>query len=901
MRFLTGLLTASLVLSGGAFAATVLPDRLKDAVAAWDPAASSEAKNDLEKRFGPFDAATIRKISDYAEELQKAAKFPEALQIFDFCGWYAQRDSDFLEAGICAQLAGEIERLQGKYIDSEKHYRESIALANHPGATQRIPVVLSNLAGIYASQARYSEALDLLDQVDEINRQAGVTNDAPPVQNRAIIYALQGDLARSLEQFLIALRIYEKAGDQRKIALAHFNIGVLQLKQGNYDAAATEIETALRSQEKTGDKSRAAQSLSDLGRVRDFQGRPEEALELMTRGANSTKEIGYRVGYGQALVNIGDFHQSHGALPLAAANYEESLQIFEELHDSYDLGLALRGLGLVALRQGQIPNAARHAARALETARLIGDLQGEWQAEVLSGMAARASGDIAVARTAFNRSIEIIERQRGMVAGGEVEKQRFFEQAVYPYQELALLAATEAKFPALQAAERTRARVLLDMLDSGPDHLERLFTATERTEENRFRASISGLNARISNASATQVAPLVKERDDLWQSYQTFLAGVYVRNPALRDWQGAAPPLSEADLSALVADPATAVIEYLTAREETLVFLVSRGVDPAHPRIEIGRIPLGRAELQKRTARLRSLLESRDPGFRKEARALYALLVGPVNGPALREKKRVLIVPDGPLWEVPFQALVTPSGRYWIQDAAISFAPSLTFLREKAKLPAEPQVFARELAAFGDPTRSDTPPVPGLRDQVRRIAALYDPARTEVRTGLAAGEKSFREIAPGARVVHLAAHGIVDRNNALHSRILLAGTGAGADTNDGWIEAWELMRMGLNADLAVLSACESGRGQVTDGEGLVGLTWALFVSGVKNAVVSQWRVESESASALMVGMHKRVRAGQRPSVALRGSVLEVMKDERYRHPMYWAAFVSVGLDSPLGK
>ena len=100
--------------------------------------------------------------------------------------------------------------------------------------------------------------------------------------------------------------------------------------------------------------------------------------------------------------------------------------------------------------------------------------------------------------------------------------------------------------------------------------------------------------------------------------------------------------------------------------------------------------------------------------------------------------------------------------------------------------------------------------------------------------------------------------------------------------------------MNLSADLVVLSACETGRGRAAAGEGLVGLTWALFVSGVRTAVVSQWRVESESTSELMVGLHRRIRHGEAPADALRNAVLALMKDPRYRHPMYWAPFVVAG-------
>ena len=107
-------------------------------------------------------------------------------------------------------------------------------------------------------------------------------------------------------------------------------------------------------------------------------------------------------------------------------------------------------------------------------------------------------------------------------------------------------------------------------------------------------------------------------------------------------------------------------------------------------------------------------------------------------------------------------------------------------------------------------------------------------------------------------------------------------------------EAWELMQMKISADLVVLSACDTGRGKAADGEGLLGLTWALFVSGAHSAVVSQWRVESESTTDLMVGLHQRLRRGMAGDDALRGSILALMKNPNYRHPMYWAPFIYSG-------
>jgi len=903
MRGVWRSITVAGLCAGAAFAASLVPQRVKDAVAAWPSAVSEEQRIDLESHFGPLDDGALHGVTDLGDEFQNAGKEQESMHAYEFCAWYAKRAKNYLRASVCLQLIGGLERLQGRYVEAEKHYREAIEWADHPGASHRISFVLNNLGGVYVAQARYAEAIETLSEVQRINAQNGLPPDPAAFQNRGVVYGLQGDLAKSLEMFLAALRIYEEKKDERKIALTHYNIGILQIKQSNYEAAESELATALSIYGKFEDKPHEAQALSDLGRVRDLQGRTSEALDLMTRGAAALKHVKYKAAYGEALINLGDFHQSHREWPAAKASYEEARGIFEELGDGNDLGLALRGLGIVAIREKRNADAGKLGEYALEEARRIGDAEGEWKAEALCGMAMRAAGDREGARAAFLHSIEIIERQRGSVAGGEVEKQRFFEQAAYPYEELALLSAelSADPFEALQAAERSRARILLDVMDTAPDQLEQFLSADERKEENRFRASISGLNARISKAPATQRGALVHNRDDLWQSYQSFLQGVYVRNPSLRAWNGSAPLLSEEDVAALVKEPDSALVEFLCANEETLVFFVTRSIEAMHPRIQLARIPIGQAEIGEKTAHLRKLLEDRDPGFRVEARALFNLLLGPVAKSGLLRKKQVWLIPDGPLWQMPFQALIPPSGEYWIEDSSIAFAPSLTFLREKRRQPAfRARTFSKDLVAFGDPARVDTPSIPGLRDQVRRIAALYDPARTDVRVGAAAAEKPFRETAPSARVIHIAAHGIVDERNALHSRILLAG-GSDSAKEDGWVEAWELMRMGLHADLAVLSACETGRGQIAEGEGLVGLTWALFVSGVRTSVVSQWRVESESASELMVAMHKRIRNGQRPSVALRGAMLQVMKDERFRHPMYWAAFVPVGVDAAIGN
>jgi CHAT domain-containing protein len=159
-----------------------------------------------------------------------------------------------------------------------------------------------------------------------------------------------------------------------------------------------------------------------------------------------------------------------------------------------------------------------------------------------------------------------------------------------------------------------------------------------------------------------------------------------------------------------------------------------------------------------------------------------------------------------------------------------------------------------------------------------------------------ASEKTFR--APTYATIHLATHGVLDNRQPLYSHLLLTKTD-GDPENDGLLEAREIMSMKLDADLAVLSACETANGKIAPGEGVMGMSWAFFVAGTRSMLVSQWKVNSASTSQLMLNFYQALESNQAPSNgkkprALQKATLQLMRDERYRHPFYWAGFVLVG-------
>jgi CHAT domain-containing protein len=189
-------------------------------------------------------------------------------------------------------------------------------------------------------------------------------------------------------------------------------------------------------------------------------------------------------------------------------------------------------------------------------------------------------------------------------------------------------------------------------------------------------------------------------------------------------------------------------------------------------------------------------------------------------------------------------------------------------------------------------------PLPEAEKEVKTLARLYGAGNSHAFIGAEAREAVVKTEGPKYEVLHFATHGLLDNRNPMFSYLVLAQT-AGDPNEDGLLEAREIVNLDLHAKLAVLSACQTARGWVGAGEGVIGMSWALFVAGVPTTVASQWKVDSASTTSLMIDFHRRLtmkRANSREAKAeaLRQAALELLRSERYRHPFYWAGFVMVG-------
>jgi CHAT domain-containing protein len=379
-----------------------------------------------------------------------------------------------------------------------------------------------------------------------------------------------------------------------------------------------------------------------------------------------------------------------------------------------------------------------------------------------------------------------------------------------------------------------------------------------------------------------------------------------VAHPDLIIRTGLTATLTAADINQLTLNKDCAYLEYVVSKEQIYLFVLTNktlrdGFDlKAYP------LQIKSDDLVSKVDQFHQRLANRHPEFASLARELYGLIIGPADQ-QLKGVKTIGIIPDGFLWNLPFQALLAGNNHYLIEDRALYYSPSLSVLHQmiKGKIVADKK--ATSLLAFGNPVigkdeqrNEELCPLPETETEVSSIANCFGPSGNKVLIGREASEKSFKELASSYGTIHLATHGVIDNRQPLYSHLLLTKT-EGDTENDGLLEAREIMNMNLHADLAVLSACETANGRISPGEGVIGMSWAFFVAGTRSMLVSQWKVNSASTSQFMVNFYNDLgsnpqRSTSKKSKALRDAALQLMKGSRYRHPFYWAGFVLLGSD-----
>jgi CHAT domain-containing protein len=706
-------------------------------------------------------------------------------------------------------------------------------------------------------------ALALRDDVEELPAIALVSSQL------AAYYDDRGNHLAARRYADMTLQIAEESGDDIAIISAELNVGGNYYVQNDCELAVPHFERVMALARRIHYGEGVVTAIQHLVNCYSAQRRPADFFRVTRYALAHYDHVRYADAIAYLLMQrAGEYTRRD---PARAAR--DAIAAIAVARNAPDREMPAKGwLVLASVRLAQKRWA--DVLRALDHAASV---SGAPAFKRVKAIALWRLGRKSEAYTLIMDAVRQIDDARLYVGGDERQQQLLYEALSSPYPEfVAMLVAGRRNADALAVAERSKSRLLLDLLRGGRRIAEEQVSADDHREEHELEHRVVELQRR-----AAASAPAGDELRRARVAVDSFRSTLYARYPRLRVVRESAPVASLREMAAALPDDRTAFVEYVEAPHDVVAFVVRK-----HS-LRVHHLSVAPAALDRLAGRFQLLLAQRSLGYATDARRLYDSLLAPLARD-LAGVDTLCIVPDASLWRLPFEALIDPGGRFVAERFACVYAPSITaFLEMNRSERAAPR--HGRFVALADPP-SSLPPLADARREVAGIGALFP--RSALFDGTRAVSAHLDSEARDADVIHLATHGVIDDENPMYSRVILA---------DGPFTASQMMRLRLHARLAVLSACSTEHGRYHGGEGLIGISWALFAGGCTSTLVSDWNVASAPTADLMLAFYREWRrAPARPFAkarALQRAKLQLMHDRRTRHPMYWAAFVLIGADS----
>lgn len=768
----------------------------------------------------------------------------------------------------------------GRNQEALEHLKKA---ENAPTPELRIQA-LRRLAAVERDLGELNSASSHMDRALEIAQSQGMKDLVGPLHlSKANLYSRQGHFLPALEQLEAASTVAREAGDQRALVearLASFYLLTEWLKADFFTGrdyirgTRASLITASEICHQIGDNSTGLEVLLAQARLefeaalQDPEGTQideklmDQAEELARRALTEAKALGLTPGARSARHLLGQIALHRGDTDAAVRIFQAEVEIVLEEGTPLELGSALSNLGTALQARKDFDEAFRIHQREYQLLSELGDLEGMAQASHRLAQVEFFRGDLDAAIRYEDRAIETLESMRRMLSD-EVERvnfyqmnHRFYSHQIF-YRLLRLNERPDIKQfeDVFSVMESWRARSLLEFLTED---------ASSPGQQGVNRGIASTLNLRelqrlldeesiliMYGSSSYNIAYMTVTWDEI-RTYDAMASYDQVLD-TLRDWQRA--------------------------------------------------------------------IRRRDSGEKQAA------LLGQLLLPDLTGYRRLIVVADGVTESIPFSAL-SQNGKPLVETHEVVSLPSCSILayarrrqvgREASRGVA---VIADPVFQPGDPRFSKSPSpdallalgefeklslsragarnferLPATRSEAERLIALFGSDQVTAVMGFEANrQRVLNELEQENRqIIHYATHGIASTTDPGVSSLVLSLFDPEGQPIDGFIRLNDIKKMKLNADLVVLSACETAVGRVVEDEGVLGLARAFIYAGAPRLLVSQWSVDDEATAALMASFYEGLvedRLG--PGEALRRAQLEVASQKKWAAPYYWAAFQLIG-------
>lgn len=787
---------------------------------------------------------------------------------------------------------------------------------------------LGTLGLLYSDMGRFDRARELTGSALngwESGVGAGSAGYAAEFNNMAVLNFNQGKLNQAERELTKSLDLIKRSEGENSIpyAIALNNIGILYQYMGRFDDALKYLERCLEIadkelREKSGTYvqflTNKALILQEKGDYKSSEATYKKAMDIQTSRLKLNKASD--PDYAHMLNNLASLYMVSGRQEEARELLIESLDIYQaKFGDQHLLTAGAKSdLGRVCL----VENNMEKASNLLESAyEVYEDLLGADHPKTVSAkedlaILAWKSDEIDKANGYFR---EVLEASLSFIneffpSLSEVEKTKYWQQYKPSFQNYySFVAAQGNSKPELVGQLmnyriqtkglllNTSTKIRNSILNSGNEELINLYGQWQdqkRMLSTYYSFSKEELSEQRINLDSLENAANLSERE--LSKMSSDFSGEFIDRSV--DYKKIAATLS----------PNEAIVEIIQIPKT----LMTENSDYVAVYMDQSKVSLVRfakgADFDTKYYKLYSNLVKQKLDDMYSYANFWADLAPMVAG-----KKVVYLSPDGVFNQINVNTLKNPSGHYVIEDYQVAYLGNPKDVLTKTST----QIGKRALLV-GFPTygSADVVPLPGTKKEVNLINETLKPGgvNTSLYTQADATEKVVKSV-NNPSVIHIATHGFFLENKAtenkvfgvqvdyandnplLRSGLLLAGSGRGAESqsfdgdDDGVLTAYEAINLPLSkTDLVVLSACETGKGEIQSGEGVYGLQRAFMIAGANSLIMSLWKVDDEATQQLMSTFYANViQKKQTLDVAFRNAQLQTMKS--YAHPNYWGAFV----------
>ena len=836
---------------------------------------------------------------------------------------------------------GEVHYLLGELKEALDSFTRALDLWIHSGDRRGQALAHLNLGYTHSDSGNLQKASDHFRQALALWR--AVEDRRGEALSQTALGAINsfiGERQLALNAYEQALRIFRTYGDQQGESVALNSIGQVYEDLGDLQTALDHYKLALELNRTNGNRDSEAVIEYYVGRVYRLMGENQQALSYYNQSLRLCSRLGKKRVAAYVFNDIGIIYDFLGQREFALDQYNEVLSFYREAGDRRGQANTLKTIGDLHYSRGESERAVACYAEALSYSRAAWDRSGEAEALYSIARTERDTGKLDPALNNITDSIKIIEAMRSQVVSHQLRASYF--ASIHKHYEflIALLVQLHQLRPtdgyaaaALQASENARARSLVETLleakagvglDVDPVMLEREHSLQQ--ELNAKALYLMRLRNNVqTEAGAEQVE---KEVRQLTNEYEEVQALIRSQSPRYASLMQPRPP-SLQEIQAELRGDDTILLEYAMGEEKSYVWAVTSDSFSGY------ELP-ARAQIEELIREVHRLLTARpsdtdtkwDERYWQKAAELSRVLFGQLSQQL--GSKRLLIVADGALQYLPLEALPSPATAEEPENEPLATKHEVVYLPSAATLitlrreATRPVLVSKSVFVLADPVfdkgdprvktvgavkgaatspaaltgirANNFPRLPSTRREAEAIVSLLPEDARAIATDFAANRALALSAELGRyRIVHIATHSVVNSSHPELSGIVLSMVNEQGQEENGFLQLHDIYGLKLDAELVVLSACNTGLGKDVRGEGLVGLTRGFMYAGASGVVASLWKVDDAATAELMTHFYKAMFEDDLPPAAALRSAKEAMRRQKHwRSPYYWSAFVLQG-------